>query len=398
MITELKGEVTRTPDGLRIEGPNRRAVTDERALDLRYSLQSQGTRRRGHPVLWARPTPRFEWWLPLSATRMMTTVGIETEPKLDYRLENGRADLAGQAGPLPRGESKFVVHGLFRGQRFDHEALIDLYPRPQQLASRHPLSGLPSVAVRADDSVFDKYGSGTGIVAFVLDASGSMGPAKNEPFTERTRYGLACPALEQVLKDLPGGTIVGLYVFGAVPADRKDVPAEQTIKTVQPPTHWAPSMTDALMQKIRHPSIVPWSESPIVRTILAARDDLLAINAPGFKTIVVVTDGDDNRFAEDKIKNPRGKDVPTALKEAFQDSDIQLNIVGFRPAGTAEMNRMNTQYEVLSHLPVPGRFYYVDDVAEIVANIRKRCPIGSSRSGSWGKTSGRYRRSRRAES
>jgi len=124
------------------------------------------------------------------------------------------------------------------------------------------------------------------------------------------------------------------------------------------------------MQRVRYPSVIPWSESPIVRTILAARDDLLSINAPGFKSIVVVTDGDDNRFAEDRIKNPQGKDVPTALKESFRDTEIQLNVVGFRPGSTAEMNRMDSQYGVISQLPVPGRFYYVDDAAEIVSNIR----------------------------
>jgi hypothetical protein len=369
-ITELERDVKRTPDGLRIEGPNQRVVTDESTLDLRCSLRSEGTRRRGYPVLWTQADAPFRVVAPADSGRMRTTVGDETEPKLDYRLENRPADAGDQAGSLRRGESRFLIHGLFRGQRFDHTTRIDLYPRPEQVASRHPLSGLPRVAVRAGDGVFDKYGSGIGIVAFLLDASGSMGPPRNEPFTDGTRYELACRALEQVLKELPAGTIVGLYVFGAAPSDRKDVPAEQTIQTVQPPTRWDPSMTDALMQRIRYPSVVPWSESPIIRTILAARDDLLSINSPGFKSIVVVTDGDDNRWAEDKIKNPQGKDVPTALKEAFHDTEIQLNVVGFRPASTAETDRMNSQYRAVSQLPVPGRFYYVDDAVEIVSNIR----------------------------
>jgi hypothetical protein len=304
---------------------------------------------------------------------MVMTVGDEGEPKLDCRLEYQppEAPGPGQASPPPpRSSSRFAVHGLFRGQRFEHVTRIDLFPRPEQIASHHPLSSLPRVAVRADEGLFKRFGNGTGVVAFVLDASGSMGPPRGEPFTERTRYALATHAMEQVLRELPAGTIVGLYSFGAAPADRRDVPAEETIRTVQPLTRWDPSMTDDLMRRIRYPSILPWSESPIVRTILTARDDLISIGASGFKSIVVITDGDDNRFAEDRIKNPEGKDVPTALREAFRDTEIQLNIVGFRSTDAQEMERMNSQFQVISQLPVPGRFYYAEDAVQIVSNIR----------------------------
>ena len=346
-------------------------MTDESTLDLGTTVRSESTRRRGYPVIWADPAEPFRVTAPAQSGRMVVAVGDQADPKLGWRLEHQPAELQAPSS-LPPSErvSNLAVHGLFRGQRFDHTTRLVVFPRPEQVASHHPLSGLPRVAVRADAALFNKYGSSTGVVAFVLDASGSMGPPRGEPFTEQTRYGLATRALEQVMSELPPGTIVGLYSFGAAPPDRKEVPAEETIKTVQPLTPWDPSMLNSWMGQIRYPSIVPWSESPIVRTILSARDDLMSLNAPGLKTIIVITDGDDNRFTEDRVRNPQAKDVPTALKEAFRDTEIQLNVIGFRPTDAGEMERMNSQYQAISQFPVPGRFYYADNVAQIVANIR----------------------------
>ena len=370
-LAELTERVTRSPEGLRIDGPDEQIVTDESTLDLGTAVRSDGIRQEVIPVFWTDPVEPFRVMAPAVSGRMVVAVGDQADPRLGWRLEHQPAEYPAQTGLSPsKRVADFAVHGLFRGQRFDHVTRLVVFPRPDQVASHHPLTGLPRVAVRADAELFNKYGNGTGVVAFVLDASGSMGPPRGEPFTDQTRYGLATRALEQVLGDLPAGTIVGLYSFGAAPPDRKEVPAEETIQTVQPLTPWEPSLLNDWMGRIRYPSIVPWSESPIVRTILSAREDLLSLNVPGLKTIIVITDGDDNRFTEDRVKNPQAKDVPTALKEAFQDTEIQLNVIGFRPTDSAEMERMNSQYQVISQFPVPGRFYYADNVAQIVSNIR----------------------------
>ena len=121
------------------------------------------------------------------------------------------------------------------------------------------------------------------------------------------------------------------------------------------------------MEKLR--AAEPWDESPIMRTILRARDDLLALGDVGFKSIVVVTDGDDNRFANDQLLNPKGKSIPEFLSEAFRDGKVQLNVVGFRAPNEATAAKLKEQFQAIAKLPVPGRFYYVEEFDRLELNL-----------------------------
>ena len=94
------------------------------------------------------------------------------------------------------------------------------------------------------------------------------------------------------------------------------------------------------------------------RAIFAAKKDL--DNAVGFKTIVVLTDGIDNRVAVDKEVNPDGKDVPTLLRDAFRKSGIELNIVGFRMSAK-EQDQGWKQFQVVQSLFPPGVFCTVSE-------------------------------------
>ena len=120
-------------------------------------------------------------------------------------------------------------------------------------------------------------------------------------------------AHNDVLQKLPRGTTVSLWVFGqAVGADKTVKEAEKTIRRVQEPVEWDPSNPERLRQlmaKVQYPALEPWNESPIVRAMLAAKRDLDGV--AGFKTLLVITDGMDNRFTEDAQANPRKKDIPT---------------------------------------------------------------------------------------
>jgi hypothetical protein len=369
-LADLEQSLAQSPDGLQISGPAERSVTDEPTLDFRYSVRPDRTRRTGHAVLWSEVPAPFRA-ADRAAGRMAVALG-ESEPGLDFRLEQPIAEDPAQDRRPPRGSVDFAVRGLFRGQRLARVTRLDIFPRPEEVAGHHPPSGPARVAVRAGDDVFQKFGSGNGVLAIVLDASGSMGPPRGEGFTDATRFSQATRALEQVLREQPAGTIVGIYTFGAAPPDRRDVRPEDTIRTAIPLTRWDPSMLEGVMSQLRFPATLPWSESPIVRTVLAARDDLLGLGgASGQKSILVITDGDDNRFAQDKIGNPTGKGVRDALQEGFRDTGIQLNVVGFRPASRVEQERMASQFGVVSDLQVPGRFYYVDNLEQLVASLRR---------------------------
>jgi hypothetical protein len=105
-----------------------------------------------------------------------------------------------------------------------------------------------------------------------------------------------------------------------------------------------------------------------MRTILRAKDDLA--DAIGFKTIVVLTDGMDNRFDKDAQFNPDKKSIPAMLQEKFQDSGIAVHIVGFRIPGK-EIQTAHAQFKEIEDLKPPGKFYTVNDAAELAAALSK---------------------------
>ena len=89
---------------------------------------------------------------------------------------------------------------------------------------------------------------------------------------------------------------------------------KKTIARIQDPVAWNPDDPTQLTQLMTAVNgLEPWNESPIVHTIMQAREDLRDV--AGFKTILVITDGMDNRFDKDREINPRKKDVPTFLRK-----------------------------------------------------------------------------------
>src|SRR5262249_8261104 len=273
----------------------------------------------------------------------------------------------------PRRErSQLRVRGLFRGQRIERITPVDLYPLAETIAVQPALPQTGSVSVRAPKDLQTRFAPGAGAVAIVLDCAGSMGEAPGRPYTPKTKYNEVTRALREVLQRLPKGTKVSLWVFGQAVGGRKVVEkAEDTVLRIQEPVAWDPdnaAQLKQLMSRVEYPALEPWNESPIVRAILKAKDDVK--DAAGFKTIVVLTDGMDNRFAADKEMNPQGKDIPTVLRENFQDSGIVLNIVGFKVVSKEE-ETARKQFKIIEDFPVPGVFRTVDNVGDLVTTTER---------------------------
>ncbi|MCA1685953.1 MAG: hypothetical protein LC745_08210, partial [Planctomycetia bacterium] len=369
-LAGLRARLTR-PDRLHLEGPSRYAWTSERQVDFAYRVRPEpgGPPRPGYPVLWMTPADGLKTAAPRTDARFAFRIGPGATPRLPARLEDPAGDAPARDGHSPR-EATSTAHGLFRGQRFDLTTRIDLHRTPETVAAGQPRPTSARVSVRAEDTVFDRSGLSRGAVAVVLDASGSMGPPEGQPFDSRTRYATATRALEQVLRDMPAGTTVSLYVFGeAAPGDAQ-VPAEQTIRTARPPTRWDPSQLAPLMAEISYPRVRPSNGSPIVRTMLRARDDLLRLTDVGLKTIVVVTDGNDTEFETDPLRGPEGKDVATFLKESFKDTGIQVNVVAIPQTTAPLLKKLKDQFDVIGSLDVPGRFYDANRPLDLVTTLR----------------------------
>ena len=263
---------------------------------------------------------------------------------------------------------RVAVHGFFRGQRFGSETQVELHRAADVVVTHRPRPESAGLAVRTEAPVRTRYGTAQGAIAFVLDASGSMGPPEGQPADASTKYVVASKALERVLRELPAGLIVSVYLFGAARPNYAAVAAEETIDTVYGPARWNPAQAADIARRVD--AATPWDESPIVRTIVKARNDLNALGEIGFKSIVVVTDGDDNRFEKDKVLNPQGQSIPAFLSETFKEGKVQVNVVGFRAPDPATEAKMKAQFKSIETLPIPGKFYYLDDLQSLGINLQ----------------------------
>lgn len=337
-------------------------------VPVQLAVTDNGQLPSGFPVVW------FEAEKSLTlgnSTRHRTAQSWPLEkqsPKLICHITSPtlvQAENRPPSGPVVETTS-LQLHGVFRGQVLSGQLPVRLYLTPDVVKSKYGPSDEADIAIRADSALHQKYGDGNGAVAIVLDCTGSMGPAEGEPFTSRTKYAEANRALGQVLSRLPFGTTLSVWVFGQADGLAKTVAApEQTIRRVIDPVCWDPSnaaQLSDLLRTIEYPALEPWNESPIVRAILAAKQDLQ--NRAGFKTIVVLTDGIDNRVAKDPVLNPHGKQVSTLLREAFQGSGIELNIVGFRMAADEEAKSWK-QFQAVKSLSPPGAFCTVTEIESL---------------------------------
>jgi hypothetical protein len=223
------------------------------------------------------------------------------------------------------------LRGVFRGHRFEVATTVTLQPRADFIAEQPKLPSTGKLHVQASKDVHQQFGVGKAALAIVVDFSGSMNsplktagkPQKGGP----RRIDKALDALEEVLsKDFLKGTVISLWVYSQYEGDPKEEPI---VKQLRAPQKWdSNSQLLPLMNKLRN--LVPFNETPLVRAMWKAKADLAGFE--GLKTILVLTDGVDNRFENDKdLKVNKGnRNIPNFLKEQFKDSGILLNIIGFQ--------------------------------------------------------------------
>jgi hypothetical protein len=211
-----------------------------------------------------------------------------------------------------------------------------------------------------------RYGSANGAVAIVLDCSGSTGPPPGEAMTDATRYRKLLRSLRKILASVPRGTTLSLWVFGE-DTGMKGTP-EDTVRRAVEPVRWTGSddqFTD-VMRSVE--SLRPWNESPIVRTMLQAKADLL--RAEGARTLIVLTDGMDNRIATDKDFNPDKLPVPELLLAAFKGTRINVQVVGFEIVEKEEATARE-QFAALAKLTPPGGFTTVNKIDDVVRAVER---------------------------
>lgn len=320
--------------------------------------------------------PRFAF-----ATNGLLRLAVDDDAKRGIEWTGGQpngidvlveADLSDEKVDDKATELDAQVEGtvFFRGHLSKADTKVVIHRQPSNYLVSNPAPNAANLSVVASPELHQKYGSGDAAITIVLDASGSMGAAPGQPFGPQTKYAEAVSALDRLLETIPDGTQVSVWTFGQAMGSQKTVvEAERTIQRLVGPLIWNskdPSIYQRLKQEITYPKVEPWNESPILRAMISAKGDLAGVNGP--KTMLVITDGADNRFVNDATVNPKGRSVAEALFDIFDGSGISIQVVGFKVV-SAEAALAQKQFELVEQLYPPGGFYMIDRVEALEAHL-----------------------------
>jgi hypothetical protein len=372
-------------------------ITSESEFPLRFALETGGKKAvvPGYPVLWVDPGKDLSVLaspsggtgsavalpavvrLDQAGTRKLVFAnGAADKVFLETRLQSSWKAKEDELNAPQQRKTELQLLGLFRGHRLGLESplKIHLHTLAEVVRVEHPLPLMANLAVQAAPEIHKQHGTSTGGIAIVLDASGSMRPPQGQQWGPTTKYVQATAALREVFRTIPRGTKVSLWVFGKAVGEQRTVKAaEESIDQILKPTTWDPDNKDQIeqvMKAIEYPSIVPWNETPLIRTIIMAAGDLNGIK--GAKSLVVITDGIDNRITQDKQLNSEGKTVEEFLKSPDLHKwfdGIQLNIIGFRVTSKEQKTAVE-HFEMVKGLNPPGRLVLIEDQTLLAKTIQ----------------------------
>jgi hypothetical protein len=324
-------------------------LTDERSVTRHYVVTTPKGMQEGYPVFRTERSPPFQpapdRWI-----------------KADLGSRNKEGKLQGTDVLIPRlpeRETKListrhVLRGFFRGQEFTNETPIRIYPQPNLVSARPHVPPLGGLAVQADKPTIDQFKQRNIALAIVLDASGSMG--EKEPGTDTTRFQAALNALEKALATLPDKMRISLRVFSHKGFENKS----QLLWSYNDDWDNDPREIKRKVAPLR--SLEPRGETPLVRTMIEAKEHDFPPGFGGTRGLLVLTDGADNDRA---FSGP--KQASQALRNAFADagngragSSIIIRAVGFHV--TDEEKAQNKAFkDAIEELG--GQYEYADDVS-----------------------------------
>ncbi len=364
---------------LQFEAPEKVTWTTQAFDRFDASLSTDTASLEGFSVLTVESDGFAEATQPVAGQRVCRPIHADQEllVQLRHRGSKNRAaetKSADKDPADPRADGKrptsgsVTLRGYFRGHRVERQVPIEYREHATASVADSPRPAGGQVAIRSGHADRSAHG---GAVTLVLDCSGSMGAARGEDFDDRAKYAAAVQAVTSLLDQLPAGVTLSVWTFGQAIGDAKTArPAERAIRRVQPPTVWDPqdrSLRQNLLDAIRYPILEPWNESPLVAAMFAAAGDLQAHD--GLRSLVVITDGADNRIENDPVTNPLGESAEDLIRKKFGGSGITLNVVAFR-VESGDQPETRQQLKCVEKLLPPGRFVEADHIDELASALR----------------------------
>jgi hypothetical protein len=257
--------------------------------------------------------------------------------------------------------AKAMLQGLYRGKKFEPVTNFNLHLGADTIVYQLPRPQHARIAVQADKDM--QLWS----VAIILDYSNSMDRIVEG--TKEKRIDVARKLLAEVMQNLPAGTKLSFWAYGHKnPADKED---KEYIEQILPPTlleaHTKKKIITQLIAEANKRVI--WWNTPLLKTMTKAVEDLK--NEAGPKTMLVLTDGDDNVGNE----NVGPKDYPGFEKEIIDKlggRSIAINMIIFEST-PAEIKRATAQFKepLEKKLKPAGSFLVAKDHKELGTQLRK---------------------------
>jgi hypothetical protein len=361
------------PAPLAIAGVEQVHWTSEPSKKFAFALEPPADTLPGFPLVWRTITGKEEDNKPFLLAQgketdraVLADLGADQpQAKVEFPVVVTNRWLANDEKtppPIPTREpAQLTLNGVFRGHVLARTAQIDLHRVPPTTAITTPRPPNGGIALQADQPTIDLFGENNGVLVLVLDYSGSMTePADPKKPKGPTRLDEARAALEEVLNKLPNGPVVSVWIFGTA----------QGIEQGWKPKVWEHGDVKKVMAVVNARKPHGDAGSPIAEAMGAARRDFDVVaeqfpdKAAGFKTMVVLTDGDDNRFTGD---------IGKYLAKQFQDGvaqAAQVNMVFFQ-ADPKEKARALKQFAVIRELPLAGNFYEATERQRLTEELLK---------------------------
>jgi hypothetical protein len=359
---------------LRLISANHLVLTSEPWFEVAYRLEADAdpVLERGVAVAWIDQDPDHfidDRAAGAGVPLAIPLVGGKSRALTTRLVAPSVPEWTPTSAPVPPRETSLVAKALFRGRVLRRSTPVTIAPVPDLRFVQVPATRA-GIAVTSSTDLRGNRLSPDGAVTIVLDASGSMGTAPGQP--GNSKYMEAIGALERVLSHLPRQTQVSVWVFGQAMGEGRTVPAERAIRCVLPAVSWRPDLLPALVKELA--DIRPWNESAVVRAMFEASQDLEG--SDGYRALVLLTDGMDNRWLTDVQANPQRLDVAAALRSRFDQSGIAVHVIAYRVSDAAERSQVREQFHVVTQFKTPGTFLLADEAAALVPRLEKSMPRG----------------------
>lgn len=332
--------------------PPQLTITSEGSFDVAYKLQAdKGMPPDCTPLAWLDNNAKSAkvQTVPYRERALVTLTGVQpvSERYTVKHTLTEKQDGTGLENDAAPPTAKVVFHAFYRGQVVDRITDVTFYLKPDTVAYHYPpKTQKAQIAAIGDNDVAD------GTIAIVLDCSGSMGV---EGYTRDSdcKYHRAITALQTVLHEVPPTVKIGIWLFG-----QKGNEAPPPIGNERPyaePELRSRDDIDALMERLRGEE--PAGVSPILQYARAAKNALVERTPTGLRTLLVLTDGDDNEWdgavpdnAPIAVQQKHNQSVHDGVMSEFGGGDVSISMLLFHTS-KRERDNAEAQFGVLNRLP-----------------------------------------------